>query len=304
VDSRNPASIRLKVEKRLTREIPVNVLFTGAVPEGFIADTENALLDYPVVNIKGPASVVELIEQARIDVDMEDRTESLSESYRYTLCDGEGNPVEVELVTTDVAEVHLDVKVQRFLEIPLKLNVVYGGGATEGYTRYDIKPKSIRVSGSEAVLADLTEIVLGTVDLSDILESTVLTYPIVLPEGVVNVTNVSEVHVSVSFPDLEIREYKVNNLVALNLPSGLEAQWLTTSVTVRLRGETDVLKKLTAEDISVVVDFLGAEIGAQIYAATILVDTDVVVGAIGNYEVYVSVQIRSPLAPNAYGTNG
>ena len=58
VDSRNPASIRLKVEKRLTREIPVNVVFTGAVPEGFIADTENALLDYPVVNIKGPASVV------------------------------------------------------------------------------------------------------------------------------------------------------------------------------------------------------------------------------------------------------
>ena len=86
--------------------------------------------------------------------------------------------------------------------------------------------------------------------------------------------------------------------------AGLEAQWLTTSVTVRLRGETEVLKNLTAQDISVVVDFFGAEIGAQIYDAMILVDTDAVVGAIGDYEVYVSVQIRSPLAPIAYGTEG
>ena len=59
VESRNPAGIKLKVEKRLTREIPVNVVFTGAVPEGFIADTENAVLDYPMINIRGAASMVE-----------------------------------------------------------------------------------------------------------------------------------------------------------------------------------------------------------------------------------------------------
>jgi dihydrodipicolinate reductase len=96
----------------------------------------------------------------------------------------------------------------------------------------------------------------------------------------------------------------VNNLVAKNLPMGLEAQWLTTAVTVRLRGETEVLKNLTAQDISVVVDFTNAEAGAQIYEAVVLVDTDAVVGAIGNYEVYVSVQLRSPLTPFAYGTEG
>jgi hypothetical protein len=136
------------------------------------------------------------------------------------------------------------------------------------------------------------------------LESTTLTYPIILPEDVTNVTNVSEVNVSVSFPDLEIREYKVNNLVAKNLPSGLEAMWLTTSVTVRLRGETEVLRNLTAQDISVVVDLSDAEIGAQIYAAVIQVNTDAVVGSIGNYEVYVSVQMRTPLTPSIYGTEG
>ena len=292
VDSRNPASIRLKVEKRLTREIPVNVVFTGAVPEGFIADTENALLDYPVVNIKGPASVVELIEQARIDVDMEDRTESLSENYRYTLCDGEGNPVEVELVTTDVAEVHLDVKVQRFQEIPLKLNVVYGGGATEGYTRYEIKPKSIRVSGSEAVLADLTEIVLGTVNFAEMREDTQLTFPINLPEGVTNLTGITEVTADISFVGLSIKEYTVEKIAVVNVPEGLAYELMNEVVKVTLRGPVALINQIDAEDIVVTVDLSGKEIGASTVKAHIAIKGDKFtdVGALGTHSVSVTLK--------------
>ena len=292
VDSRNPASIRLKVEKRLTREIPVNVVFTGAVPEGFIADTENALLDYPVVNIKGPASVVELIEQARIDVDMEDRTESLSENYRYTLCDGEGNPVEVELVTTDVAEVHLDVKVQRFQEIPLKLNVVYGGGATEGYTRYEIKPKSIRVSGSEAVLADLTEIVLGTVNFAEMREDTQLTFPINLPEGVTNLTGITEVTADISFVGLSIKEYTVEKIAVVNVPEGLAYELMNEVVKVTLRGPVAMINQIGPEDIVVTVDLTGKEVGASTVKAHIAIKGDkyTAVGALGPHSVSVTLE--------------
>lgn len=297
--------ITVVVAEQAKKEIPVEVVYSGAVPENYIAHKQSVALDHTTVTVSGPKDVVSKIDRARVNVDLNGQTATISGAYEYTLCDSWGVPVmDLRNVTTNLSEVRVTLRIQKTKLVPLVLDVIYGGGVTENTSRIEMDLESVQVAGSEAALDGLNEIVLGTVDLSDILESTVLTYPIVLPEGVVNVTNVSEVHVSVSFPDLEIREYKVNNLVALNLPSGLEAQWLTTSVTVRLRGETDVLKKLTAEDISVVVDFLGAEIGAQIYAATILVDTDVVVGAIGNYEVYVSVQIRSPLAPNAYGTNG
>lgn len=292
VDSRNPASIKLKVEKRLTREIPVNVVFTGAVPEGFIADTENAVLDYPVVNIKGPASVVELIEQARIDVDMEERTESLSENYRYTLCDGEGNPVEVELVTTDVAEVHLDVKVQRFQEIPLKLNVVYGGGATAGYTRYEIKPKSIRVSGSEAVLADLTEIVLGTVNFAEMREDTQLTFPINLPEGVTNLTGITEVTADISFVGLSIKEYTVERITVVNVPEGLTYELMSEVIKVTLRGPVALINQIEPEDIVVTVDLSGKEIGASTVKAHIAIKGDKFadVGALGAHSVSVTLK--------------
>lgn len=292
VDSRNPASIKLTVEKRLTREIPVRVVFTGAVPEGFIADTENYELDYPVVNIKGPASVVELIEQARVEVDMAERTESLSESYRYTLCDQEGNPMEVELVTTDVAEVHLDVKVQRFQEIPLKLNVVYGGGATEGYTRYEIKPKSIRVSGSEAVLADLTEIVLGTVNFAEMRENTQMTFQINLPEGVTNLTGITEATADISFVGLSIKEYTVERITVVNVPDGLQYELMNEVVKVTLRGPVAMINQIQPEDIVVTVDLTGKEIGASTVKAHIAIKGDkyTAVGALGAHSVSVTLK--------------
>ena len=292
VDSRNPASIKLTVEKRLTREIPVKVVFAGAVPEGFIADMENAVLDYPVVNIKGGASVVELIEQARIDVNMEDRTESLSENYRYTLCDKDGNPVEVELVTTDVAEVHLDVKVQRFQEIPLKLNVVYGGGATEGYTRYEVKPKSIRVSGSEAVLEDLTEIVLGTVNFAELRENTQMTFPINLPEGVTNLTGITEAAVDISFVGLSIKEFAIERITVVNVPEGLQYELMSEVVKVTLRGPVALINQIEPKDIEVTVDLTGKEIGASTVKANITIKDEkfATVGAMGIHTVSVTLK--------------
>jgi len=116
------------------------------------------------------------------------------------------------------------------------------------------------------------------------------TYPIVMPEGVTNLTGTTDATVSISFPDLQIREFKVSNIVAEKLPAGLEATWITTILTVKLRGTTEVLDNLTAEDITIVVDLASAELGIQGYDAAIRVKTDGVVGALGTYQVYAEVQ--------------
>lgn len=292
VENRSPAAIRLTVEKRLTKEIPVNVAFTGAVPEEFIADTENVLLDYPVVNIKGPASVVEKITQARVDIDLEDRTESLSESYRFVLCDEEGNPMDAAKITTDVAEIHLDVKIQRYKEIPLKLNVIYGGGATEGYTRYEIKPASIRVSGSDAVLADLSEIVLGTVNFAEQTENAQTTYAINLPEGVTNLTGITEATAEIRFVGLSIKEFTTENIEVINVPEGLDYELMNEVVKVTLRGPIGRINQITPEDIQVTVDLTGKETGASTVKAAITVrgDTEELIGAVGTHTVSVTLE--------------
>ena len=292
VESRSPATIRLMVEKRLTKEVPVNVVFAGAAPEGFIADTENVVLDYPTINVKGPASVVEQIDHARIDFSLEGVTESVSENYRVTFCDAESNPIDVGQIITDVEEVHMDLKVHRFQEVQLKLNAIYGGGATEGYVRYEINPAIIRVSGSDAVLADLTEIVLGTVNFAELTENTQMTFPINLPEGVTNLTGITEATVDISFVGLSIKEFIVNKINAVNIPDGMVCELMNEVMKVTLRGPASLISQIQPEDIEVTVDLTGKELGTFTAKVKITVKGDKysTVGAVGVHTVPITLK--------------
>ena len=225
-------------------------------------------------------------------MDLEDRTESLNENYRYTLCDEEGNPMDAQQIVTDVAEIHLEMKVQRYQEIPLRLNVVYGGGAAEGYTHYEIKPASIRVSGSEAVLNDLTEIVLGTVSFAERTENDTLVFPINLPEGVTNLTGITEAEVAIRFVGLSIKEFSTGNIKLINVPEGLECELMNEIMKVTLRGPTSKINQIKPEDIEVTVDLTGKEVGASTVKAVITVrgNSEEIIGAVGNHSVSVTLK--------------
>ena len=293
-ESKYPSSISLTVEEKAQDEIPVKINFSGSAADGFICDTENAVLDYPTVTVIGPKSVIEQIDHARIDVDLKDRTESIGENYRYTLCDADGEPINVEYVTTNVAEIHLDLNIRRFNEIPLELSVTYGGGATEGNTTIEINPKSIRASGSEALLEALEQVMLGSIDLSTIEEDTQMTFPITLPEGVANESGVTEATVDIKFKGLSIKEFDVTNITGINVPEGLEYVLVNEVLKVRLRGFTSVINNIDPEDISITIDFSGKEAGTFTFKPTITVSGEAFssVGAVGSYSI--SATLRQP----------
>lgn len=287
-----PETVKLTVEKRIKKPVEVVVNFTGSAEENFMADTENRILDHSVVNVSGPSSVVELIDHAEIDVDLTGRVESISESFRYTLCDVDGNPVDVEMVTTDVAEIHLGVKIQRFKQIPLVLNVNYGGGAWEDTVNILVQPSTINVSGSEALLQDLDSIQLGTIDLATMEEDLETVCEIVLPEGITNLSEISEAKVTVSFIDLAIKEVEANQITAINVPEGMEAEVLNQVLKVRVRGPKAVMDNLKPENISVIVDFSGKQVGTFTIKPTIVIKGDAFAGAgaVGTYSVSATLR--------------
>ena len=70
-----------------------------------------------------------------------DRKESFSESFRYTLCDGEGNPVDAQQITTSVEQIQLTAQIQQIRDVDLVADVIYGGGATPANTTISISPE-------------------------------------------------------------------------------------------------------------------------------------------------------------------
>ncbi len=291
IESQIPRQIKLNVERRISREVPVEVDFVGQVAKDFMADTQNFTLDHETVTVTGPSPVIDKIAKARFDVDLTDRSEDISEAFRFELCDAQDAPVDVEQVTANVGEVNLTMKIQRVKEIPLKLTVVAGGGATEQTSKISIDPATIKVCGSDIALQDLNEIVLGTVNLGDLMQDVQnRTYAIKLPEGVTNLTNVSEAHARIEFPLLKKMTFKVTNIQTVNLPEGMTLEMVTKELQVTVRGPRESIDKLKASDIVVTVDLTGASLGVSTLKATVSFGSNFKdVGALGSYGVSVNL---------------
>lgn len=287
VQSSSTDLITLKVENRIRKTVPV-VLDYGntTVPRGYISDLENAQLNYTNIEISGPESVIDQIEKAVIDLDLSNQTKTLAGEFKYTLCDKQGDPVTVDLVTTNTEKVSVMVKIQKVKEIELKLDIIEGGGATLENTKIDVDITKIQISGSDTELESLNHLNIGTIDLSEILEDQTLTFPIVLPEGVANQTGVEQVTVKIELPRLKTKTLRVTAISGINVPAGLQADIITKALQVTVRGPSWLIDKIKAENVSAVINLAEAQTGSVTMKAEIRVSEDFAgVGALDTYMV-------------------
>lgn len=292
VQSSSTDLITVKVENRIRKVIPVVIDYGNtAVPEGYIADLKNAELDYNSIEVSGPESVMDQIEKAVINVDLTNQTKILVGEYQYTLCNEAGEPVNAEKVTTNADKINLMLKVQRVKEIALKVNIIGGGGATEQTSTILVDHEVLQISGSDALLENLNELVVGTINLGEMLEDQTLVFPIVLPEGVTNQTGVEQVTVEVKFPQLMMKTFNVTAITAANVPEGLNATMITQALQVTVRGPIDMIMAMQDTDLSVVVDFSEAQPGTATMKAEVVINSTFPdVGAVGTYQVSAKLQ--------------
>ena len=287
--SKNPSTITLIVEERIKKEVPVTVSFTGSVAAEYLCDVDNVTLDQPYINIVGPSSAVSKIEQAVIDLDLTDRTETISESFQYTLCDGTGEPVDAGMVVADTAQIHLDLAIRRFKELPVTYTLVEGGGASKDNVTITMDTSVIRVSGSDMALESLTEINVGVINLANIKEDTSLIYTVDLPDNVSNLSGVKEVKVDVALKGLTTREFNIEDIRVTGVPRGMSYELVTKKLTVVLRGPSALINKMTANDLVVTADLSGKDAGTVMVNAGIdtVGETYDAVGALGTFSVSV-----------------
>ena len=286
---KTPKEIQLTIMERRTKDVDIELVYNGSVPEGFRTDKENVQLDRDAIRVVGPAAVVDRIACAQIQVDLEGQTGTINSTYRYVLLDREGKEVDSSQLTVDAEEVELTLKIQRYKEIKLLLNVIPGGGASESNTHIQPDMQTIQVSGSQQLLDSLGDTLEFEIRLGEITDNTTKQFEIKLPEGVENLTGKSILTVDIIFPELVTRTFQVTNLRTKNVPAGMTAELLTQALTVTIRGAAAQVRALNADDLSVIVDMSGAELGTDSYRATVDTGRFISIGAVGSYSVDVRV---------------
>ena len=291
VARRNPDNIILEVKDRDSQPVPVDVRWNGTEAEGFTADRENRKLDFEQIQVSGPVDVVPNIAFARVFVDLTGKSGTITESLPITLCDENGEPVDARLITTNTGVVQMTLQILPNKQVPLKLNVVSGGGATEQNSIIEMETDTIEVFASDDTLQKLDSVTLGTIRLGEVLDGEVLKFPVILQEGVGNAKDVKEVSVKVRFPDLEVKKLQIDRITAVNVPEGKKAEFTTKTLAITVRGPKKAIKSLKAEHVTVTVDFAGIPDGAAELRATVKLHADFSqVGAVGVYPVSATLK--------------
>ncbi len=276
------------IEQKTSRDIPVIGEFGGTLANGFEADPIQ--VTPATLEVEGPESVVDQISHAVVTVRDENVKSSVSQELLVVLVDQKGNILAHPSLTLSSQMARAYMPVVRVYEIPLTVRLADGGGAAKGDAVVTVEPKTVRLSGPDEVLASLTEISLGEINLAGVFEGVPVSLPISIPEGTEYRSKETEASVSVTLTGLPMKSLTADQIRLENVPKGYQASLVSESLQVWVRGKQAVLDQVTAGQVRVVVDLTDAvqKTGQQWVPATVLLEGVPEAGIVGTeYSVAV-----------------
>jgi YbbR domain-containing protein len=289
----DPQYADVTIHEKVTQEFRVDAEFNkNLLGEGYTS--EAAVAEPNIVKITGAKEVIDRISFVKATLDLKGLiTETITEEATVRVLDREMNKLDV---IVDPQVIRVTVPVQQ-LSKTVPITIVRQGSPQDGVTinSIELDVKEAVITGREDVLNE-TESVRVEVDVSRIQEDTMLTVPVIIPDGISGAdpkTVKANIDVSIAEDTEEeetaeeqepaeqtqgqaTKETKTFSNLPINLV-GLSEEFDAvlknpasgrTSITVS--GKSSVVQELSAEDFSVYVDL--ADLGEGDHEVNINVD--------------------------------
>lgn len=280
VVSCEPASIKVNVERYITRRIPV-VLETKGKPEGYYLDAVRT--DPSVLSVSGPASLISKVSRAVVELDasllsgerMSDRTALDVVLQDFSGAEITSDLIEItnESILTD--SVVVETELLPTMDVPLDLDAFVTGEPAKGYELAEIIPaqESITIAAKEDVLSALTVMTTDQpLDITGATEDVSGYVRLRKPSGIENNTPY-DIAVTAKISEKTIERTMSNIAVEIDgLGDNLTAIPSRRRQTVQLTGGYSFITELKEEDVHLFVDVSGLEAGEYELPVQINVD--------------------------------
>ena len=255
VENVSPSEITIEVDELATMLVPIDVEYSGELPEGYWKSEPT--LASQSIKVSGPRDDVSTISKAICTINLEDRTTSYNEAILLKYVDKNGDEIDTALFLDTLPSVVVKMDVLRIVELPINAaEAVLGADALPAnYEVYDVvaTPPTVRVVGSESALSGLTGIQIENIDVSGSSSSVQQNIEITAPEGTTllddpNITvyvGIREKQDSVQFKGVPVE--------TKGLAKKLTAELSAAECDVNITGRTSLMKLLQRKDVSVYV---------------------------------------------------
>jgi len=260
-----PSSVKVNVERYITRRIPV-VLEIKGEPKGYYLDAAKA--DPSILSVSGPASLISKVARAAVTLDasllsgerMNDRT-----ALSIVLQDASGKTVDSDLIEVTNESILTDsvvvaTELMQMVEVPLDAQALIVGEPAEGYEVSQVIPakESVAVAADDEVLEALNVLAIDQpLDISGAAEDVSGYVRLRKPLGVKN-SIPYDMAVTVKIQEKTTQRTLSGIAVSIDgLDDGLQAKASRGRQTVQLTGGYSFIHALEESDVRLFVDVNG-----------------------------------------------
>lgn len=261
--------LEVSLEDLMKRRFIITADTSGKVADGY-ALGEVTVTNPNVLNVSGPASIVNKIDSVVATIDVDGMSMNLSDNVIPALYDADGQEIDTTKLKLSNTTVTISAKILSVKEIPLVFStsgVPYGDNRV---VEISSKPETIKVKGSSTTLNPLSSLNIpgDVLNVSGASEDITTTIDIseYLPDGV-ELVNASDATVTVTVR-IEAYELKKFNLSTSQInvngfDSNYDLSFDQSTVAVTVSGLKNDLNKLNTSQLSASIDVTDLGVGTH-----------------------------------------
>ncbi|MGN0687216.1 MAG: YbbR-like domain-containing protein [Oscillospiraceae bacterium] len=254
----NPKSITLQIDEIVTKEFSVTATAPNiSLPEGYYADELTA--NPATITVTGSSSIIDKI--SRIEA-RSSYNGAISESHdtqsELIIYGANGSKIVNDEITLSTKSVSVNIPIYKQKEMPLKFTLANVPSNFDlSSLKYEIQPKSITIAAPDDSIDYISELDIGTVDMSDIKLNQPVYITIALPEGCKNLSGNNNARIIWNIADYGKLDFSVSNINIKNVPENYNVSLITKEVMISVMGPSKELSELTASDFFITADLFG-----------------------------------------------
>ncbi len=259
--NQDPEQLSITLDTIITQVFPVKLIVRGEPPVGYQAQTPQ--LDPSEVTVTGPQSLVSIVKEVRVTMDITNANQTLVRDETLLIIDGEGRVLNGLTVTPGTITITQPITLLGGYRYVI-VRAVSVGQVASGYrlTNIFVSPVGVVVFSSNPQLVNNLPGYVETqsIDLTGKEDDFETLVDLNLPAGI-SVVGDPKVLVQVSIAAIESSLAISLPVEVIGLAPGLAASSTPAIVDVILSGPVPLLNTLEPTDVRVVVDLSGYNVG-------------------------------------------
>lgn len=297
--------LEVSLEDLMKRRFIITADTSGKVADGY-ALGEVTVTNPNVLNVSGPASIVNKIDSVVATIDVEGMSMNLSDNVIPALYDADGQEIDTTKLKLSNTTVTISAKILSVKEIPLVFSTTGVPYGDYRVVEISSKPETVKVKGSSTILNPLSSLTIpgDVLNVSRAREDITTTIDIseYLPDGV-ELVNASDatVTVTVRIEAYESKKFNLNTsqITVDGLDTNYDLSFEQSTVAVTVSGLKDNLNVLTVSQLSASIDVTDLGVGTHQVNLELSLDED-------NYAyqtITVTVEIKNKTKDDSQNTD-